>query len=142
MNNFVSRVTASWHRNSQCLVPERWRNITYCLSVEHLKVSLKTAVYRYGDISWPAHLPCLYACDFQLSGYMKSSFSFFTHLADLHSLRQRISKETAAMLLCKMEVLCINLYGRHLTGVLFKCSSVLVFQNSGIHLFFSTSYFE
>ena len=33
---------------------------------------------------------------------------------------------------------CINLDGRHLTGVLFKRSSVLVFQNSGVHLSFSS----
>jgi len=33
---------------------------------------------------------------------------------------------------------CINLDGRRLTGVLFKRSSVLVFQNSGVHLSFSS----
>jgi hypothetical protein len=63
-------------------------------------------ISRYGDISWPAHLPDLLACDFSLWGYLKSKV-FQTHPADFNNLKQRTSEEinaiSPAMLLRVME---------------------------------------
>jgi hypothetical protein len=84
---------------------------------------------RYGDISWPAPLPDVSACDLFSRVNLKSK-EFETRPAELHNLKQSISDEInaipPAMLLRIMESVLdqlhqyINLDGRHLTGVIFK----------------------
>jgi hypothetical protein len=49
-------------------------------------------ISRYGNISWPAHLPYLSACDFFLWSHLKSKV-FQTRPADFNNLKQRISEE-------------------------------------------------
>jgi hypothetical protein len=97
-------------------------------------------ISRYDDISWPAHLPDLFDCDFVSCGYMESKV-FQASRADLHNLEQRIIDEinaiSPAMLLGVMEsalnrmLQCTNLDRQHLTGVMFN-----MYLNNGIHLSF------
>jgi hypothetical protein len=77
---------------------------------QSMNTSRTASVYQiisyYSNISWTAHLPNLFACESFLWSHLKSEV-FQTHLADLNTLKQRISEEfnatSPAMLLHLIE---------------------------------------
>ena len=86
-------------------------------------------ISRFGDMSWPPHLPDLTASDFFLWGYLKSKV-YSNRPTDLHTLKENIreeiaklSEETLQAIICSFLTrvhLCIEEGGGHLKDIVHK----------------------